>query len=114
MLHAPIEESPRISAIRVMHFSIAPSIPIEGGRGGGGKAERKRDRVLENQRDRTTTRDDEYRTVEIAYISRVRADPPAVHPKPSRACTRVYVCVCLHPPFPAARRRHKVRIALAR
>lgn len=72
------------------------------GRGGreGGKAERKRDRVLENQRDRTTTRDDEYRTVKIAYISRVRANPPAVHPKPSRACTRVYVCVCLHPHSP--------------
>lgn len=48
MLHAPTEESPRISAIRVMHFSIAPSIPPWG----RGKDESKGDRERERDRDR--------------------------------------------------------------
>lgn len=103
MLHTPIEESPRISAIRVMHFSIAPSIPMRG-----------REGPREIQREGESLGTTYIAPSKSRYISRVRANPPpAVHPKPP--CVYVRVCLRVSPsPFPAARRRHKVRIALAR
>lgn len=113
MLHAPTEESPRISAIRVMHFSIAPSIPISGR---GRKDERKRDGSVERESYGTTTY---IAPTKSRYISRVRANPPPAvpqplpSPSPMRVCACMFACVSI-PPFPAARRRHKVRIALAR
>lgn len=90
MLHAPAEESPRISAIRIMHFSIAPSIPMSG----KGKGERESEKERGRKRESTMTY---IAPSKSRYISRVRANPPpAAHPTPfMRVGTRVFACVSI-------------------
>lgn len=98
MLHAPTEESPRISAIRVMHFSIAPSIPLWG----RGKDESKGDRERETEigGEEATARRRYIAPSKSRYISRVRANPPpAAYTPTNPRCVYVRVCcVCLSIP----------------
>lgn len=90
MLQAPTEESPRISAIRVMHFSIAPSIPTRGGCGGEKWLERKR----EGGGEKATAQRISHRQNRVILVVYERILLLPYTPNPP--C--VYVCcVCLHP-----------------